>query len=777
MTGQASDQQIANTWSDEQIGNAWSGFDQDRRKRLLARMSPEQKHRLRGIIESQGLAEHQPGKALMTPDQFAEKIKAKFPVYKDIPNAELTQKILAKYPVYKDVVISDAAPYDAQGNPTVAPSVYRLPDGGSALVYPGNPIPEGATPIPAKTQVSPNGFLGKLRQKAADWWANETSYGPSTDPMHSNADASFFETLRGIPEFVSDLAHDIHGALPWNNTVRPEQVINDLDPGNLIQSLQDQFRTDWKSDPGMAVQKLAGTLAALGLTAKAGHMAAERGTAGLSKVGELRAKAADTARGALQNMAGAGTGVVRKAVRSAVEKTTADEAARPAQVREHFEEVQEARRHNAALERAASRKEAIADGLHAASQRMGDELRVLDKKVRQEANEKYRVVREATQGESIPANQLTDAVKRAQAKLQGSKENVTIFQDILKRRGADEKPQTLQYGGLDVTPESPLYERARLAYEQEGLPTHQEPVPVTFADLQGYYSELGDRLAAGNLPGDVYQAVKGLRDSIGSMMQRMAEARNAGSQLREAQRFYSDYMRTFHEPTGPSHSGSPVAQALRAEDPKYIRAPFTGSSGARGIEMLAKYDADLAKRVRSLAKLQDEHDSISTAGKPKPIPAKPAKPTAPEVDLQKVRRDALEAAAGRWKLSRYDIGILASSLLAGPLTHFLGGAGPLLREGGIAYVGAKAAFQSALDRPAVIQWLEKPRLADIRAINKIPGADRVKIINGLRDVAKQAEQSGRRVRIATAAAALIGAGSASVPRNRKEALQSLGQTE
>lgn len=40
----------------------------------------------------------------LTIDQFAEKIKTKYPAYKDMDNGELTQKIIDKYPVYKDQV-------------------------------------------------------------------------------------------------------------------------------------------------------------------------------------------------------------------------------------------------------------------------------------------------------------------------------------------------------------------------------------------------------------------------------------------------------------------------------------------------------------------------------------------------------------------------------------------------------------------------------------------------------------------------------------------------
>lgn len=40
----------------------------------------------------------------MTPDQFAEKIKAKYPEYKDLDNADLTRRVLNKYPQYESQV-------------------------------------------------------------------------------------------------------------------------------------------------------------------------------------------------------------------------------------------------------------------------------------------------------------------------------------------------------------------------------------------------------------------------------------------------------------------------------------------------------------------------------------------------------------------------------------------------------------------------------------------------------------------------------------------------
>ncbi len=44
---------------------------------------------------------------LLTLEQFGQKLKAKYPQYKDMPDSELAAKMLAKYPEYKDMVITD----------------------------------------------------------------------------------------------------------------------------------------------------------------------------------------------------------------------------------------------------------------------------------------------------------------------------------------------------------------------------------------------------------------------------------------------------------------------------------------------------------------------------------------------------------------------------------------------------------------------------------------------------------------------------------------------
>ena len=40
-------------------------------------------------------------------NEFSEKIKAKYPQYKDMDNKELAQKMVAKYPQYGDITFDD----------------------------------------------------------------------------------------------------------------------------------------------------------------------------------------------------------------------------------------------------------------------------------------------------------------------------------------------------------------------------------------------------------------------------------------------------------------------------------------------------------------------------------------------------------------------------------------------------------------------------------------------------------------------------------------------
>jgi hypothetical protein len=156
---------------------------------------------------------------------------------------------------------------------------------------------------------------------------------------------------------------------------------------------------------------------------------------------------------------------------------------------------------------------------------------------------------------------------------------------------------------------------------------------------------LGAELSKGTLPGDVYQATRDLQESVTDMMQDMAKKAGANNDLITARKFYREYMDTFHEPTGPSASGSPVAQALLAKDPLVAVGKFAGDSGDRGIAILRKYSdslANLAQDVRQTAqteiKVPARKTTAGTSPKTVPVPTAtdykaPTKPSPVEAKM------------------------------------------------------------------------------------------------------------------------------------------------
>lgn len=508
--------------------------------------------------------------------------------------------------------------------------------------------------------------------------------------------------------------------------------------------------------------------------------AGEVGGRALSKVGELRARGAEA--GKVQSIVRKVTGVenaVKESVGKAADKHAEALAARPAEVKEHFQKTQDVKNSNEEAATQHSTKAALDTGIEKLSKDFSEELTQLDKKVRSQANDNYATVRAKVGDATIPRTNLAEAVKSAEGKLQGSSENIKVFRDILTKSDAME--DVVHSGGQKFGPGTPLYESVKAS--PLGLPN--EASPATFADLQGYYSELGDKLSSGGLPGDVYQAMKGLRENIGQMMQSMADGAGAGAEFKQAQKFYHDYMTTFRDNAGPSGSGSPVAQSRLAKDPAYVRKPFTGESGNRGVEMLAKYSPDLAKKAREIAKYQEQSDSIpAKSPKPKEAPKLSPRPESPTVDVNKVARDAIANRAKNWgSFNARDIGILGSSVIAGTIQHAFTGGGLELPTAAIAYEGGKYAASRALNNPKVVEWLAKTPQAEIDAINKIPGADKVRIVDGITNAAVK---SGKTVNLSPQARQLLGPGnvakilavtSAQAPRirNRQDALTALGR--
>jgi hypothetical protein len=643
-------------------------------------------------------------------------------------------------------------------------------------------FPDGTTKEAAIAYFKKKGIGVKSAETPSALSRLGSSYASGAGVVSQEEGKRFFthplETIKGMAEAQGELGAQAGRELKSGDYVRGiTHGIEYLIPG-MGPTLAHAGEQAENKDYAGAIGTTLGAATTLALDPERVVGATERG---LSKVGQLRKAAAEKAQPFARKVAGVEP-AVKEAVTKAGEKQTEKLAERPAQLKEHFDKTQAVKEANTEAETAQSRKAAIDSGMDKLSQDFSSELNALEKKVRGEANEKYAAVREKVGDATVPRENLANSVRKAEAKLQGSSENIKVFRDIMSKTGDD----TVTSGGMDFGPGTPVYESVKNS--PGGLPNAAEP--ATFADLQGYYSELGDKLSSGNLPGDVYQAMKGLREDVGGMMQEMADSRGASAELKQAQKFYHDYMETFREPSGPSGSGSPVAQARLAKDPAYVRKPFVGDSGARGVEMLAKYSPDLAKKARAIAKYQTEADAIpSRAPKVKEPPPVPAKPETPTVDVNKVAREAIATRAKNWgSFNARDIGILSASAIGGVLEAILSGRGGYeLPVAAVTYEGGKYAASRVLNKPAVVEWLSRTPPEEIAVLQKIPGADKVRIVDGLTEAAIESGKTGKPVSLSPQARSFLGpanvariVAASGIPnanpvKNRKEALELLGQ--
>lgn len=350
----------------------------------------------------------------------------------------------------------------------------------------------------------------------------------------------------------------------------------------------------------------------------------------------------------------------------------------------------------------------------------------VEQSVAKEANAKFDKVREKIGNPSADPTPLLETVTNVEANvLQNIPENIKEFRSIMRS-----------------TPiEGPIRDFA----VAQGT-SMVEPEPMTWDKLQSLKSRLDARLRSRSaMNGDLKRALYQTRDAVVGEMGKMADANGAQGEWQQARDFWRQYKEDFHEGTGPSGSGSPVAQALNAEDPNNIRQPFLRTQSAignRGVEILRKYPQHGGTEAAAAAeKLVGEH------GKLKYMPDKnpnPLAPKAPTVDVAKVARDAIAQRAKNWgSFNARDIGILSSGVV-GEFLGSLFGSGSFDRLLGAAtgvgaYEGGKFAASRALNNPKVIDWLAQTPPEEVAALSRIPGADKIKIVDGLTQVALQSK--------------------------------------
>lgn len=443
----------------------------------------------------------------------------------------------------------------------------------------------------------------------------------------------------------------------------------------------------------------------------------------LSKVGELRKSAADTMKGG--------------GVQASARKFTNVESALKDEVKNVSEKQGVAEAKHAEATDTVKERAGLAKKVDEHSVKLRDQIGKVEESVHNAANKKFDAVREKIGNPETDPKPLIESVKNVETNiLQGIPENIKEFRSILGH--GEEAPEGLGKAFEEVTGEKPLGAE-----------------PMTWDKLQSLKSRIDARLRkGGGLNGDLKRGLYSVQNTIVDTMGDLAKGKGADALWNDARNTWRQYKEDFHEPTGPSGSGSPVAASLDAKDPKNIRQPFVAkqaTTGNRGIDILRKYPQHGGTEAAATAEeLMGHHENLRRM----PDKAAPKPLATPTVDATQVARDAIAKSARNWgSFNARDIGILGSSVLAGTITHLLGGKGFELPVAAMSYEGAKYTASRVMNNPKVIDWLSKTPPEEAAVLAKIPGADKVRIIDGL---TQQVISAGKPVKLSPAATKLLG---------------------
>ena len=404
---------------------------------------------------------------------------------------------------------------------------------------------------------------------------------------------------------------------------------------------------------------------------------------------------------------------------------------------EHQKAVAEVEARNKASEAAVGERAALDKKITENSAALGQQVRELEARVRAEGSAKYDAINQAVAGDSVPADTLAQSVRHAQQKIiAGTPESIKQFNEILNTGEAQEVSTSV---GAAV-PGTALYDTLvrEGAIEPSGT--------MGWRDLQGLYTELGDKMSRGNLPGDVYNALKYVRNAIGEQMGKMAERHGMADAWNDARAHWQQYRDTFHDMTPVSQGGSPIARVLRADDPGFIAQPILGKASTRAVQMLKAYDPAVAAQAAQIAadnarmnalpkkavvKPTPKLTGVSTVPEPpEPKVAEALKPPEPPVtkpipeppNLVEATRQAREA-----RLDMYINRLRSPVALAWEVPGIIMGAvGSLWHPSALSasvFMGGEFATRQAIARimesPKAVEWLTKPTPQDIAQLNTL----------------------------------------------------------
>jgi hypothetical protein len=257
--------------------------------------------------------------------------------------------------------------------------------------------------------------------------------------------------------------------------------------------------------------------------------------------------------------------------------------------------------------------------------------------------------------------------------------------------------------------------------------------PATWRRLQNIKTSIDKAIQAPSTSYTMKQALGLVSDKVVDMMGRMAEEKGAGKDWEDAKQFYTNWREDFHQTKGQFGSGSPIAEVLKEKDPMTVVKSLSRTQGPktnRALDILRRYQQFGGNELAgSVEKMMKERAQTSELLKKSPD-VKAAGQEKPTIDPEHLSRKAIGATQGRiGRLNVWDARVLAASAIAGVVAPFIGLKGSAVLGG--SYVLGKIGMARALENEKVVKWLAETPPREIEALQKLPGADRVKIAGAI----------------------------------------------
>jgi hypothetical protein len=214
-------------------------------------------------------------------------------------------------------------------------------------------------------------------------------------------------------------------------------------------------------------------------------------------------------------------------------------------------------------------------------------------------------------------------IEEAREGLHGVPADVTLFNQIMNEIEGGKGKDQVDIGAAEESSE-------------EGRPVKAQ----TWGAMRDQFSALGTKMYSGDLPGNVYNALKLVRDgfrpgenaekagavqdprSFDAQLTKVMDAKGAKDLYKKLKSDYSQYMHDWHDTRNiPGGNGprSPLAKLYRSIDPSTTIRQSTGPFTDRLIQQFGKYDKSGAA-PSIINTLRDNNFELNKLPKPKHVP-------------------------------------------------------------------------------------------------------------------------------------------------------------